>query len=79
MPNCSNSAKDLSLAQCLWLLTFYQCESHKLEAGRTETFMAYLKSDVVYYLDLYPFIEDLSLTVSRKARICRFYLKLLFV
>lgn len=64
MPNCSNSSKNLSLAQCLWLLTFYQCESHKLEAGRTDTFMAYLKSDVVYYLDLYPYIEDLSLTVS---------------
>lgn len=64
MPNCSGSAKNLSLAQCLWLLTFYQCESHKLEAGRTDTFMAYLKSDVVYYLDLYPFIEDLSLTVN---------------
>ena len=63
MPNCTNSAKNLSLAQCLWLLTFYQCESQKLEAGRTDTFMAYLKSDVVYYLDLYPFIEDLSLTV----------------
>ena len=47
---------------------FYQCESHKLEAGRTDTFMAYLKSDVVYYLDLYPFIEDLSLTV--KLSIC---------
>lgn len=65
MPNCSNTAKNLSLAQCLWLLTFYQCESHKLESGRTDTFMAYLKSDVVYYLDLYPFIEDLSLTVHK--------------
>ena len=64
MPNCSNTAKNLSLLQCLWLLTFYQCESHKLEASRSNTFMAYLKSDVVYYLDLYPFIEDLSLTVS---------------
>lgn len=64
MPNCSYLAKNLSLAQCLWLLTFYQCESHKLEAGRTDTFLAYLKSDVVYYLDLYPFIEDLSLTVK---------------
>lgn len=66
MPNCLNASKNLSLAQCLWLLTFYQCESHKLEAGRTDTFMAYLKSDVVYYLDLYPFIEDLSLTVKKK-------------
>lgn len=68
MPNCSNPAKNLSLAQCLWLLTFYQCESHKLEAGRTDTFMAYLQSDVVYYLDLYPFIEDLSLTVRNKCK-----------
>jgi len=63
MPNCFAAAKNISLTQCLWLFTFYQCESNKLEAGRTETFMAYLKSDVVYYLDLYPFIEDLSLTV----------------
>lgn len=63
MPNCSASAKSISLAQCLWLLTFYQCESNKLEAGRMETFMDYLKSDVVYYLDLYPFIEDLTLAV----------------
>jgi hypothetical protein len=64
MPNCTAAAKNISLTQCLWLFTFYQCESNKLEAGRTETFMAYLKSDVVYYLDLYPFIEDLSLTVT---------------
>ncbi len=65
MPNCSSTARNISLAQCLWLLTFYQCEKNKLERGQTETFMLYLQSDVVYYLDLYPFIEDLTLTILK--------------
>lgn len=63
MPNCATLARNISLAQCLWLLAFYQSEIHKLELGKMSTLMAYLKSDVVYYLDLYSFIEDLSLTV----------------
>lgn len=66
MPNCANTAKNISQAQCLWLLAFYQCEKHKLELGQTDTFLQYLESDIVYYLDLYPFVEDLSLSILKE-------------
>lgn len=65
MPNCATAARNMSFAQCLWLLAFYHCEWNKLELGLMDSLLEYLRSDVVYYLDLYAFVEDLSLTLLK--------------
>lgn len=55
----SSVARNLSLGQCLWLLSMYQCELLKVEQNKFDTFLEYMTNDVVHDLNLYPLVEDL--------------------
>lgn len=55
-----SSTKNLNLAQCLWLLSFYYCELFKLSGRIQPHLYVYLESDVIPKLELYSFVEELS-------------------
>lgn len=59
----SSVARNLSLGQCLWLLSMYQCELLKVEQNRFDTFLEYMTNDVVHDLSLYPLVEDLLMRI----------------
>jgi hypothetical protein len=65
LPNSpSNLLKSITFAQCLWLISIYWAELHKLRlGGRFEHFGAYLQSDVIELLGIYPLVEDLVFTI----------------
>lgn len=63
MPNCSRHIKNVTFAQCIWLLSIYYCELNKFKVGNFENICAYLQSEIVHLLGVFPFIEDLFRTI----------------
>ena len=63
MPNCAQIASTLSIGQCLWLFSFYQSESFKFSIGYFDDLFKYLSSETIEHLSLFPFVNDISLTV----------------
>lgn len=64
LPNSSSLLRNITFAQCLWLLAIYFSEVNKLRSGFFENVSNYLQSDIIDLLGLYPFVEDLMRTVS---------------
>lgn len=63
MPNCTGAIRNITFAQCLWLLAIFYCELHKLNAGILDHLGAYLKSDIIELLGLQQLVEDLASTI----------------
>lgn len=63
LPNSSGLLRSITFAQYLWLMAIYCSEQHKLKAGFFDHLDAYLKSDVIELVGVYPLVEDLMSTL----------------
>ena len=64
MPNCvSQNMSLLSTGHCLWLLSFYHSETFKFSVGQFEDLIKYLTSQTIEELALFPYVEDICVTI----------------
>ena len=65
IPKTRANATNLSMAQCLWLLSMHECEQFKVSLNNFDTFMDYLLSELVHSMGLYSFVEEMILTIVK--------------
>jgi hypothetical protein len=64
MPNCvSQNISLLSTGHCLWLLSFYHSEMFKFSVGQFDDLLKYLTSQTIEELALFPYVEDICVTI----------------
>lgn len=66
LPNSAALIRNITFAQCLWLIAIYYAELNKLKAGIFDHLGAYLQSDVIELLGIDALVEDLVSTVIQR-------------
>lgn len=66
LPNSAPLIRNITFAQCLWLMAIYFAELNKLKAGIFDHLGAYLQSDVIELLGIDALVEDLLSTIIQR-------------